>query len=297
MMSMDLVGKLMAVTCAMLWGLAIVFFKRSGESMSPSVLTLYKTFITAILFIPILFLVDPVPEGSVMATEDVVILCVSGILGIALADTLIFKCLNMVGAGLFGIIDSLYSPILIATSCLWLQTSLETKEILGTCLVVSAVLIATVKMSANEERHPQLVLGILIGALGMASMAISIIQMKPILDRMSVWWVTEIRLVASGLVLAVMVLLKGKWSQFTSALRSRETLKHALPGTLIGNFLAMTIWIAAFKFTDVHAAAILNQTSTIFIVIFASLLLKEPFTLRRTSATLLAFSGAVIVIL
>jgi len=297
MMSMDLVGKLMAVTCAMLWGLAIVFFKRSGESMSPSVLTLYKTFITAILFIPILFLVDPVPEGSVMATEDVVILCVSGILGIALADTLIFKCLNMVGAGLFGIIDSLYSPILIATSCLWLQTSLETKEILGTCLVVSAVLIATVKMSANEERHPQLVLGILIGALGMASMAISIIQMKPILDRMSVWWVTEIRLVASGLVLAVMVLLKGKWTQFTSALRSRETLKHALPGTLIGNFLAMTIWIAAFKFTDVHAAAILNQTSTIFIVIFASLLLKEPFTLRRTSATLLAFSGAVIVIL
>jgi len=296
-MSMDLVGKLMAVTCAMLWGLAIVFFKRSGESMSPSVLTLYKTFITAILFIPILFLVDPVPEGSVMATEDVVILCVSGILGIALADTLIFKCLNMVGAGLFGIIDSLYSPILIATSCLWLQTSLETKEILGTCLVVSAVLIATVKMSANEERHPQLVLGILIGALGMASMAISIIQMKPILDRMSVWWVTEIRLVASGLVLAVMVLLKGKWTQFTSALRSRETLKHALPGTLIGNFLAMTIWIAAFKFTDVHAAAILNQTSTIFIVIFASLLLKEPFTLRRTSATLLAFSGAVIVIL
>ena len=296
MLNMDLMGKIMAISCAMLWGLAIVFFKRSGETMSPTVLTLYKTFITSILFIPILFVTSPVLDGEILLTRDVYILCVSGVLGIAIADSLIFKCLNLVGAGFFGIIDCLYSPILIGMSCLWLQNALRTKEIIGTSLVVSAVLVATVNFGNRGPKQPHLLFGILLGALGMASMAISIIQMKPILERVSVWWVTEIRLVASGLVLAAMVFFKGKWGNFVGALKNKETLKHALPGTLLGNFLAMTIWISAFKYTDMHSAAILNQTSTIFIVIFASILLKEPFNLRRILATLLAFSGAIVVI-
>jgi drug/metabolite transporter (DMT)-like permease len=55
--------------------------------------------------------------------------------------------------------------------------------------------------------------------------------------------------------------------------------------------------VSAFKLTDVNSAAILNQTNTIFVVIFASLILKEPFTLRRLMATILAMTGSVMVLL
>jgi drug/metabolite transporter (DMT)-like permease len=61
--------------------------------------------------------------------------------------------------------------------------------------------------------------------------------------------------------------------------------------------LAMTLWIAAFKLTNINIAAILNQTNTIFIIILASVFLNEKFTLRKLIATILAFSGSIIVIL
>jgi drug/metabolite transporter (DMT)-like permease len=60
--------------------------------------------------------------------------------------------------------------------------------------------------------------------------------------------------------------------------------------------LAMTIWVAAFKYTSVSSAAILNQTSTIWVVLLATWVLKEAFTRRRFIGTALAFSGAVLVL-
>ncbi|PIE89635.1 MAG: hypothetical protein CR997_09935 [Acidobacteria bacterium] len=296
MIPMDLVGKGMALSCAILWGLAIAFFKRSGDIMSPTQLNLYKTLLTTVLFIPILMITDPMTDGHELSEQHIAVLCLSGILGIALADSLIFKCLNLLGAGLFGIIDCLYSPILIAMSCILLSTSLHFKEVLGSLLVVLAVLVATLRTRIAGERHPHLMAGIALGSLGMGLMAWSIILMKPILEVASVWWVTGIRLMASACVLILMVAYKGQLSKFVKVCMSRDSLKNALPGTLLGNFLAMTIWIAGFKYTDVHSAAVLNQTSTIFIAVFASLILKEAFNTRRIIATILAFCGAVIVI-
>ena len=58
----------------------------------------------------------------------------------------------------------------------------------------------------------------------------------------------------------------------------------------------MTIWVAAFKYTSVSSAAILNQTSTIFVVILAAWVLRETFTRRRLIGTVLAFSGALLVL-
>ena len=44
-------------------------------------------------------------------------------------------------------------------------------------------------------------------------------------------------------------------------------------------------------------ASILNQVSTIYIFILATVILKEPLTARRTAAIALALIGALVVIL
>jgi drug/metabolite transporter (DMT)-like permease len=56
-------------------------------------------------------------------------------------------------------------------------------------------------------------------------------------------------------------------------------------------------WIAGMKFTAAGSAAILNQTSTIYIILLARVFLKEPLTRRRLLACLLALSGALCVVL
>jgi drug/metabolite transporter (DMT)-like permease len=49
------------------------------------------------------------------------------------------------------------------------------------------------------------------------------------------------------------------------------------------------------KYTQAGVAAILNQTSSIHILIFASLFLREPFTRFKLAAAILAVGGVLMV--
>ena len=83
------------------------------------------------------------------------------------------------------------------------------------------------------------------------------------------------------------------WSVF----RPAQSWRFTLPATILGSFLALMFWIAGMKYTHTGIAAILNQTSTIFILVFASIFLREPFTRRRLIAAAAALAGIIMVTL
>lgn len=295
-MSAEIIGKTLALSCAFLWAIAVILYKRSGETIPPTPLNLYKTLVSTGLFLPVMIFFPIAADQSMLTTEHAWILFISGTLGVAVADSLFFKSLNFLGAGLSAIVDCLYSPMVILISFMMLTTPLTAHHLVGGGMVVAAVLVATLRVEPGGHQPGRLVAGFLLGAAAMVAMAFSIVLMKPVLDEVSVILVTGLRLIAATAVLMIYVGLRGKARVYWAWVVDRRMWKHAFPAAVIGNFLAMTLWIAGFKFTDVSSAAILNQTSTIFIVIFASLMLKEPFTLRRFLATLLAFGGSVLVI-
>ena len=55
--------------------------------------------------------------------------------------------------------------------------------------------------------------------------------------------------------------------------------------------------MGGFKYTHASVAAILNQTSVIFALILATLILKEEFTWRKVVAATLALSGVVMILI
>jgi drug/metabolite transporter (DMT)-like permease len=57
----------------------------------------------------------------------------------------------------------------------------------------------------------------------------------------------------------------------------------------------MATWVGGMKYTQASIASALNQTSTIFIFIFAGIILKEPLNLKRTIAIAMAFIGMLLV--
>ena len=71
---------------------------------------------------------------------------------------------------------------------------------------------------------------------------------------------------------------------------SRESFARqlALPGAVLGSFVALLLWLAGMKYATAGVAAMLNQTSTIYILVLASLFLREPFTRRKLAAAMLA---------
>ena len=247
-----------------------------------------------ILLIPTIYLFGHSLFQSV-SSRDYLIIFISGALGIGIADTLFFKSLNLLGASLVAIVDCLYSPFIICLSILFLGESLNLFQVIGLVMILSAVLTITKPSSNNKLSRRNLILGVLYGALSMAANATGIVMVKPLLERFSLIWVAEMRLLAGAVVLGLVLLFHPARKRITYSLNSVGKWHFTLIGSFFGAYLSMILWLGGMKYTQASISASLNQTSNIFIFVFAAIFLKETINSQKVLAIILAVAGAFII--
>lgn len=289
-----LVGEALSLLTAVVWALAVTLFRKSGETVHPLALNVFKNSLALVLLVPTLWLF-----GHAMWLEAPVsiyaILFLSGAIGIGIGDTLFFQSLNRLGAGLTGIVVCMYSPFIITFSYALLHESLSFLQLIGAFLIIFAVLYTTVHRTSRGDMPARPFLAIVYGILASAAMAGGVVLMKPLLSIYPVVWVAEIRLIGGMVALAVILLVHSGRKRIMASLMSTSNRGYTLSGSLLGAYVSMLLWIAGMKYTQASTASALNQTSTIFIFIFAGLLLHEPITLRRAVGISIAFIGAILV--
>ena len=287
-------GEILALSCAIIWATAVILFRKSGETIPPLGLNLFKNILALVLFVPtsLVLGVALLPDASM---NDYLLLLASGVLGIAVSDTFFFKCLNLLGAELTAIVDCLYSPFIIGLSVLFLRENMSGLQLFGVLLIVSAVLgISGIGDRRNISRQ-NLILGVLFGVLAMATMAVGIVMIKPLLNRSPLLWVVEVRLFAGCVGLGIYLLFHPGGKKIISSVLAMRNWQYMLPGSFLGAYLSMIVWMGGMKYTQASIAAALNQTSNVFVFILAAILLREPINFIRILAIILAFAGAVIV--
>jgi drug/metabolite transporter (DMT)-like permease len=247
-----------------------------------------------VLVLPVLFLRSESLFYSA-SWADYALLLFSGAIGIAIADSLVFKGLNLLGAGLSSIVNCLYSPFIILFSVLFIGESLGWKQVLGVFLIISAVLTATSLKGRGAVSRQDLILGVICCAGAMAIMGISIVMVKPLLNRSPVLWATGIRLVGGSVGLGILLLIHRQRRTIIKSMVCARSWKYTLWGSFLGGYVAMLLWIGGMKYTQASTAAALNQTSNIFIFIFAAWFLKERITWLRGVAICAAVLGALLV--
>jgi len=289
-------GEIYALAAAVFWAFAVILFKKSGEAVPPLALNLFRVTATLPLFL-ITLIVARQPLLPALPVTDYLILVASGIIGIAIADTLFHASLNRIGAGITAIVDCLYSPLVVLLAWLTLGERFGACQLGGMVIVITGVLVASRLRPPPETDTRTLLIGIAIGAAGMLALAVGIVIAKPVLNRTPVVWATAVRQVGCLLVLAPVVLLSRRRREILAVFVPGRTWKFTLTGSVLGSFLAVTVWIAGMKYTQAGTAAILNQTTTIYILLLASLFLKESFTARKGLAAVLAVAGILMVTL
>jgi len=288
-------GETYALACALVWAFAVIFFRKSGETVSPFSLNLFRVVVSGLLF-SVTMVIFQKPILGQAPLEDYLILVASGVIAIAFSDTLFHMCLNRVGAGLNAIVSTLYSPFIILFAFLMLGERLGWEQFLGMVLIMGGVVVASATSLPDGVNRRDLIIGLLLGVGSMVTLAFGIILAKPVLERSDILWATTVRQLGSLAVLGPVALFWPGRRQRLAIFRPHAAWKFSLPGAILGSYLALILWIGGMKYTTAGNAGILNQTSTIYTLIFASIFLKEPFTRRKGLATVLAMLGIVFVL-
>jgi drug/metabolite transporter (DMT)-like permease len=287
-------GEFFALTTAVTWSIAVILFKKSGEKVPPFTLNFFRVAVSSLLFVPALLIMRE-PVFGVAPPADYLILIASGVIAIAISDTLFHMCLNRVGAGLNAIVDGLYSPSIVFFAWLLLGEKLGPWQMAGMGAVLLGVFIATRHKPPADATRRQLILGILWGVLSMLTLGLGIVIAKPVLNRSPVLWATAVRQIGTFAAMLPVALLMPSRKRVFSTFIPHASWKYMIPGTVTGSFLSLIFWIAGMKYTQASIAAILNQTSSIHIIILATIFLREPLTARKVVAAALAVAGIVMV--
>ena len=112
---------------------------------------------------------------------------------------------------------------------------------------------------------------------------------------MPLLWALQIRLIGGVLALLLFLGVNPARGRILSTLLVRGSRGYTLSSSLIGGYIAMLVWLGGIKLTKASIASALNQTNTIFVLIFAALILRERITPGRVVAILLAAAGALMV--
>ncbi|MBT3223509.1 MAG: DMT family transporter, partial [Proteobacteria bacterium] len=284
-----------AISCALLWAIAIILFRKGGEQIQPVALNLFKGTVGLPLFFFSLwaFSIPFFPED--VSTKDTLILLASGAVGIAIADTLFFASLNRLGAGRSAIVNCLYSPFVVLCSAVYLGEPRGPGLVPAVLLMGLAIAVGTwnperEKTSANSRR--ELRKGVILGAAAMFLMAAAIVAAKPVLDHTHPLWSTTVRLTGGVLLLALQASLP-RWRRDVVRIFTPSPLwRITVPAGILGAYLAMFLWILGMTYARTNVASVLNQTSTLWVLVFATLFLREPFTSRRVMAILVGATAA-----
>ena len=293
------IGEILSLGSAIIWGFSVSLFKIIGNTISPYILNPVKNTIGTILFLITCLIVGNNYFIYPLSIYEYVLIGLSGVIGITIADVLFLRSLNILGTSRSSIINTTYSPMVILLAYFILGEQLQVIHFLGGGLIVGSI----IYLSANPEKKTveNLTQGLILGVIAYTLMALGIVIIKPILTRCadSVYtqlWIILYRLIPGTLLSYVTMSVMLSKAEIKTQLSDKKIWPLIFLGSFLGTYVGLTMWIIGMAKTSASIASILNQTATIFIAFFGWLILKEKFSRKMMVCFLIALLGAFIII-
>ena len=289
-------GEFFALACAFGWALAIILFRRVGDALPPFELNLFKNLLGFSLILPTLAVVEGF-QLSAFSPQDIAVTMLSGLLGIAVADTWYLRALSLMGASRTGIVSGLLSPFVILLSIMFLGESLRGWQLAGFALVMCGILLVTWRQNRREVDAAHLSKGVFYGIGAVFLMAVGIVMVKEILETRPFMMTVEIRLAGGAGGMLIYMALRGRYAAVKHNFMKPLPWKLIIAGSFLGAYVSMMMWLAGYKLIPASEASVLNETANAWIVLLAWLMLGESIGYRKVIGIMLTSAGVIVMLL
>jgi drug/metabolite transporter (DMT)-like permease len=293
---MPFLGELYALLTAVMWSGSSVAFGAATRRLG-SVQVNVARLVLATLYLWILILAAGVDVG--MSRSQFVLLAVSGIVGLALGDTFLFRAYLEIGPRLTMLIMSIAPAIAAILAFLFLDERLPVWGIVGIAVTLGGIVL--VVLEQNEGSRGGLSkLGLVLALLASAGQGVGLIFAKAAFleGEVNEFVATVTRIMASLVLLVPLLLLLGKWRSPAALYREdRRAALLTVLGSFLGPFFGISLSLLAVKNTSVGVASTLMATVPIMMLPLVHYVQREPLSWRAIAGAFIAVGGVALLFL
>lgn len=222
----------------------------------------------------------------------------SGIIGFAIGDTLLFRAFVLLGARLSMLLMSLVPVFGIIIAWLFLHEILDVTEILAIIITIAGVSWVVTERRNEKDKKSHDFEGIICSIGGALCQAVGLILSKKGLEHdFSALSGNIIRVFIAASVLWMITLLWGKIPQTFKKLQDRKATLAMCGGSFFGPFLGVWLSLVAVHYTFVGIASTLMALPPIFLIPLSHWVFKEKISLGAIFGTILAVIGVALIFL
>ncbi|MEM9559932.1 MAG: DMT family transporter [Planctomycetota bacterium] len=309
--SAPLVGEAAGLGTACLWVVTSLCFAAAGKRLGVSTLNLLRLLIAIVLLATTLRLTSGSWWPSPLTDQQLVLLAISGVVGLAIGDQALFTAFVDIGPRL-SLLLMTTAPI-IAALLGWgfLGEQLTPLTLVGIAVTVSGVAWVIAERpatGADVVRHPHHTRGVILALIGAACQAAGLMLSKagmghldPSVPRVDPLAGTLVRAVFGVAALALVILALGKRMprERNERIKDQRTkgLTFAFMGAVFGPYLGVWLSLVAADNLPVGVAQTLMSLTPVLILPVAAFALKERISVRAVIGAVVAVAGVALLFL
>ena len=293
-------GELAAVGAAALFGLSSTFFTLAGRRVGPSTVNRARLLLAAVLALVLHWATRGEPLPSAATANAWLWLGLSGVIGLALGDQSLFQAYVRIGPALSMLIfsttpafTSLFGYVFLGESLTGVEWTGIAVTLLGIAWVVSEPKRRDFHGAGSSYRS-----GLLFAAGGALGQALGLLTAKlGLAEGVVPQSANLMRLLGAAAAIWVFALLTGAAHRTHTAYREDPRASvFTLAGTAAGPIFGVWLSLVAISAAPLGIASTLMGLTPIFLLPIARVVFSEPISYRAVIGTIVALSGATILL-
>jgi drug/metabolite transporter (DMT)-like permease len=298
-------GEVAALFTAVFWAVTGMSFEAAGKRIGSLQVNLIRLYIAFGIYSVYLYFVRGLAFPTDATMEAWIWLALSGVVGFAIGDLLLFQAYVVVGARVSMLIMALVPPITALIGWLMLGEVLSLRALLGMALTLTGVTMVVLKpdrSNPDKKKRKKLrlnypLVGILLAFGGAVGQAVGLLLSKFGMKDYDAFAASQIRVMAGLVSFTLIFFFMRRWHKVRQGLRNPKGLLFTVLGSIFGPFLGVSFSLLAVQNTETGIAATIMSIVPILLIPPAILIFKEKVGFREILGSFLAVGGVAILFL
>lgn len=293
---MPYIGELSAILTAFLWSGTSLAFASATHKIGSLQVNVNRLILASVFLIVTICVMD---YSFDLSKSQFINLIISGVIGLVIGDSFLFKSYQLVGARISMLLMSLSPGMSAILAFVFLNERITTIGVLGIFITIAGIMLVVFEGS-NGSKIKISGLGIFYGFIAALGQAAGLIFAKYAFDEghITAFVATFVRIFSSVLIILPLAILFKRYNNpFPKIKKDKSILGSILLGTVLGPYLGITFSLISIEYAKVGIAATLMATPPIIMLPMVRYIYKEKISWRAITGAVIAVVGVGLIFL